>query len=116
MAEILEEFEVRQWFQQLPLEDFEQKKVLLIVPDYTRTAPLALLFDSLFKRIRPVVAQLDVIFALGTHPPMSEVQMCNLLGIEDKERTRLFYQTQLINHEWDRPERLTTIEIGRAHV
>ncbi|MEZ5944573.1 MAG: lactate racemase domain-containing protein [Planctomycetaceae bacterium] len=109
MAEILEEFEVRQWFQQLPLEDFEQKKVLLIVPDYTRTAPLALLFDSLFKRIRPVVAQLDVIFALGTHPPMSEVQMCNLLGIDDKERTRLFYQTQLINHEWDRPERLTTI-------
>jgi nickel-dependent lactate racemase len=108
---ILEEFEVRQWFQQLPLDDLAGKRVLLIVPDATRTAPLALLFDALFHRIRKHVLQLDVIFALGTHPPMSEVEMCNLLGIADAERLRLFYQSELFNHEWDRPERLT--EIGK---
>jgi len=106
---ILQEFEVRQWFNQLPLDDFRGKKVLLIVPDATRTAPLPLLFDALFKRIRSVVPLLDVVVALGTHAPMSEVQMCQLLGIEDAERARLFYQTNLYNHEWDRPERLETI-------
>ena len=106
---ILQEFEVRQWFNQLPLDNFRGKKVLLVVPDATRTAPLPLLFDSLFKRIRSVVPVLDVVVALGTHAPMSEVQMCQLLGIEDIERARLFYQTNLYNHEWDRPERLETI-------
>lgn len=106
---ILDDLQVRRWFEQLPLDDFHEKKVLLIVPDATRTAPLALLFDALFKRIRQSVLQLDVIFALGTHPPMSETQMCQLLGISDQERKRLFYQTELINHEWDNPERLATI-------
>lgn len=106
---ILEEFEIRDWFNQLPLDEFAGKQILLIVPDATRTAPLALLFDALFHRIRKVCLKLDVIFALGTHPPMSETQMCSLLGIDDKERLRLFYQSELFNHEWDRPERLATI-------
>jgi nickel-dependent lactate racemase len=55
------------------------------------------------------VARLDVLVALGTHPPMSDVQISNLLGINAEERKRLFYQLGLFNHEWDRPERLLTI-------
>ena len=99
--------QVRQWFAtQVPLDDFRGKRVLVLVPDGTRTAPLPLLFGALFERIRPVVSQLDVMVALGTHPPMSEVQMCQLLGIKEKERNALFVQTRLFNHEWDRPERL----------
>jgi nickel-dependent lactate racemase len=83
--------------------------VLLIVPDATRTAPLPLLFDALFQHLRPMVAALDVMIALGTHPPMSEVQMCKLLGIDDRERHGLFFQTEFINHEWDNPDSLVTI-------
>jgi lactate racemase len=108
--EILTESQIRDWFAtELPLEDFRRKKVLLIVPDATRTAPLPLLFDAVYRRLRPVVEQLDVIFALGTHPPMSETQMCRLLGIDESERARLFFQTKLINHEWDNPDALETI-------
>jgi len=102
--------QVQQWFAtQLPTDDFVGKRVLLIVPDATRTAPLPLLFGALYERLRPVVQQLDVMIALGTHPPMSEQQICKLLGISEKERARLFFQTQFYNHEWDRPDRLTTL-------
>ncbi|MDZ4684671.1 MAG: lactate racemase domain-containing protein [Planctomycetaceae bacterium] len=102
--------QVRSWIEtNVPVDDFRGQRVLLIVPDATRTAPLPLLFDALHARLRPAVAQLDVMIALGTHPPMSEQQICKLLGISDAERERLFFQTQFFNHEWDRPDRLTTL-------
>lgn len=101
---------VRQWFEaSIPVEDFAGKRVLLIVPDSTRTAPLPLLFDCVFNRLRPHVAQLDVMIALGTHRPMSEQEICKLLGIQPDERDKLFGQTQLLNHEWDNDDALTQI-------
>ncbi|MDP1799583.1 MAG: lactate racemase domain-containing protein [Planctomycetaceae bacterium] len=106
----LSDIQVREWFAEaVNTADFAGKRVLVIVPDATRTAPLPLLFDALHKRLKPVVAQLDVMIALGTHPPMSEAQIGKLLGIAPEERQRLFFQTQFYNHEWDRPERLTTL-------
>lgn len=103
----LTEADVRKWFEtSLPIADFLNKRVLVIVPDATRTAPLPLLFDALYQRLRSVVAQLDVMIALGTHPPMSEQQIGKLLGIRPEERHGLFFQTEFYNHEWDRPERL----------
>lgn len=104
--------QVRDWFAAtLPVDEFRGERVLLIVPDQTRTAPLPLLFDTLYSLLRPVVESIDVIFALGTHPPLSEAQMCKLLGIDPAERQKLFYQTQLLNHHWDDPASLS--EIGR---
>jgi nickel-dependent lactate racemase len=109
-APILTDQDVRNWIRtRVPQADFASRRVLLIVPDATRTAPLPLLFDALFQHLRPAVAALDVMIALGTHPPMSEVQMCRLLGIDDRERHGLFFQTELINHEWDNPDSLVTI-------
>ncbi len=103
---LLTDDQVRQWIAtNISPEDFRGKKLLLIVPDATRTAPMPLLFDALFKHLRPVVAAFDVMIALGTHPPMSEAQICKLLGISEKERPRLFFQTEFINHEWDNPGR-----------
>lgn len=105
----LSPLQVREWFTALPKEDFAGQRILLIVPDATRTAPLPLLFDALFQEVRPHCQSLDVLVALGTHPPMSDVQIAKLLGIEETERRRLFYQLQVFNHEWDRPERLLTL-------
>lgn len=107
---ILSADQVRQWFAtNVPTAEFTGKRVLLIVPDATRTAPLPLLFDAVYQQLRTVVKQFDVLFALGTHPPMSELQMCKLLGIRPEERQKLFFQVGLFNHEWDRPEKLTTL-------
>lgn len=107
---VLTDEQVRQWIvTHLDPEDFRGKRLLLIVPDATRTAPLPLLFDVLFKHLRPVVEAFDVMIALGTHPPMSEAQICKLLGVSEKERARLFLQTEFINHEWDNPDALLTL-------
>ena len=109
-APILTDNEVREWIRKnVPIADVAGKRILLIVPDATRTAPLPLLWDALFTHIKPHVAALDVMIALGTHKPMSEAQICKLLGIDDMERMRLFYQTEFYNHEWDNPEALITL-------
>ena len=101
--------DVREWFANLPKHDFANQRILLIVPDATRTAPLPLLFDALFRELRPHCSAMDVLVALGTHPPMSDTQIAKLLGIDEAERGRLFYQLQTFNHEWDRPDRLLTL-------
>ena len=106
----LSDDQVRNWFEtELPAEDFTGQRVLLIVPDATRTAPLPLLFRCAYDRIAPLADQMDVIFALGTHPPMSEEQKCSLLGISQEERTTTYQQVGLFNHHWDSPTALTTI-------
>lgn len=100
--------QVRQWIPaHVPLAEYRGKRVLLIVPDQTRTAPLPLLFDSLFRHLWGTVASLDVMIALGTHPPLSEAQICKLLGISEAERAGIMAGVKLLNHEWDRPESLT---------
>jgi len=99
--------EVREWIaRNVPSDDFCGQRVLLIVPDGTRTAPLPLLFDAIYQLLRSQVQKLDVLFALGTHPPMSERQMCQLLGITEQERAKLFVELGLFNHEWDDPDQL----------
>jgi len=82
--------------------------VLLVIPDNTRTAPLPLLFDALWRQIGTAVRRLDVIVALGTHPPLSQTQIAQLLGFDRSEE--LPDDIQLYNHEWDNPEHL--LEIG----
>ncbi|MCA8988380.1 MAG: DUF2088 domain-containing protein, partial [Planctomycetaceae bacterium] len=106
----LTEEEVRSWLQtHVDLEEMNDQRVLMIVPDATRTAPMPLLFDELHRLIKPRAKALDVIFALGTHPPMSERQMCQVLGISPEERERLFFQLQMFNHDWDNDEKLALL-------
>ncbi|SVC99550.1 uncharacterized protein METZ01_LOCUS352404, partial [marine metagenome] len=62
--------------QSLPVVDYAGKKILLIVPDSTRTAPVGLLFKAIHAQIGGCAAKLDVMIALGTHPPMSEEAIC----------------------------------------
>jgi nickel-dependent lactate racemase len=110
MAAVLTDADVRRFIdEEVPLEDFRGRRVLLVIPDQTRTAPLPLLFEALQSRLGPGVTRLDVIVALGTHPPLSEPQLHKLLGINDSNRDRLLAKTSLFNHEWDNPAALTTI-------
>ncbi len=85
------------------------KKVLLIVPDGTRTAPVGLLFQTIFDLIGGEVAQLDVMIALGTHQPMNDDAINRRLEISDDERSGKFGKVQVFNHEWDNPEALAEI-------
>ncbi|HCK55137.1 MAG TPA: hypothetical protein DIC23_18115 [Planctomycetaceae bacterium] len=95
------------WFgSQVPVDDFAGRRVLVIVPDTTRTAPLPLLFGGVPRRIAPVAESIDVIVALGTHPAMSESAIGEMLGLAALEGAEAI---GLYNHEWDRPDRLKRI-------
>ena len=107
---ILSEDQVRAWIDsQLPVGDFAGKRLLLIVPDSTRTAPLPLLFDAVHTKLAPHVARVDVLVALGTHPPMPQTQIRRMLGIDEETQRRRFTDVGLFNHEWDQPDKLITI-------
>lgn len=99
--------QMRNWIHQhVPLDDFRGKRVLMIVPDNTRTAPLPVLFPALRSLLRPVTKSLDVLVALGTHPPMPQEKIRAMLGIAGSDPC---HDVGLFNHAWDNPAELSTI-------
>lgn len=94
-----------------PAPEYRGRKVLVIVPDHTRTAPIGLLFRALHRQLGPVAASLDVMVALGTHPPMSESAIGERLEITPEERRTTYRKVALLNHEWDNPAALTRIGV-----
>jgi lactate racemase len=97
-----------------PPDAYRRKRVLLIVPDGTRTAPIGLVFKALFAQIGVVTEQLDVMIALGTHQPMSEAAICRRLEISPEERTGLYGKVAFHNHAWDNPTALQEIGVISA--
>src|SRR5437016_2282336 len=89
--------------------DYQDKRVLLIVPDGTRTAPVGLLFQTLHRQIGGVTKAFDVLVALGTHQPMSEAAICNRLEISEKERHDIYGAVHFFNHAWDNPAALRQV-------
>jgi hypothetical protein len=69
----LEEDEVRELVgEAFSGSSLEGKRVIVIIPDGTRTAPISMMFRSLREMLGERVAALDYLIALGTHQPMSE--------------------------------------------
>lgn len=95
--------------QACPASDYRGKKVLLIVPDATRTAPVGSVFQAIHEQLGGVTAALDVMIALGTHQPMSESAICERLEITAEERSTKYRSVQFFNHEWDNPGALKNI-------
>lgn len=95
--------------QACPAEDYRSKRVLLIVPDGTRTAPVGLMFKALHAQLAPVTKALDVLIALGTHQPMKEAAICQRLEITDAERREQYRGVNFFNHEWDNPAALKQV-------
>ena len=85
------------------------KRVLVIIPDSTRTAPIPLFFRLLYEHIGRRVAQLDYLIALGTHPPMEEDAIDQLVGVSAQERTERYPNVHILNHHWSQPDMLRTI-------
>ena len=89
--------------------DLDGKRVLLIVPDGTRTAPVGLMFRLIHETIGAKAAALDVMIALGTHPPMSEREIRERLEITEGERRGRYGRAALLNHAWDDPAALVRL-------
>lgn len=92
----------------LPLDG---KRVLVIIPDGTRTAPIPLMFWLLYQQIGRMVSKLDYLIALGTHPPMDTAAIDRLVGVSAAERAEFYPKAQIFNHRWDLPECLKTVGV-----
>ncbi len=79
--------------------NYTGQKVLVLIPDHTRTIPLPFLFRQLVDILHDT-KQLDFMVALGTHPPLSEDSLNQLVGISASERQTTYKHVGLLNHEW----------------
>jgi nickel-dependent lactate racemase len=89
-----------------PAESHRGQRVLLIIPDGTRTAPVGLMFKTLHAQLYPVVRRFDVMIALGTHPAMPAEAINARVEITADERRTTYENVEFINHEWDNPAAL----------
>ena len=89
--------------------DLDGKRLLVIIPDGTRNAPIPQIYRSLYERVGDSVAALDYLIALGTHPPMSAEAIAALVGMDADERATRTPRSQVFNHEWHHPEALVHV-------
>jgi nickel-dependent lactate racemase len=96
-------------------ERLDGKRVLVLIPDATRSAPIPHLFGLLYEVLGQRVRQIDYLIALGTHPPMAPDAIDRLVGVPAAERAERYPDVRIFNHQWDRLEALTTVgTISRA--
>jgi len=56
-------------------------RVLIVIPDSTRSGPLPLLFRLIHETLSGKVKSLDFLIALGTHQPMPREAILRHLGV-----------------------------------
>jgi nickel-dependent lactate racemase len=94
----------REGLAQMPLGG---RRVLVLIPDGTRTMPMSLLFDVLDRAVGERAAALDFLVALGTHAAMSDTQLSRLVGrevVNGRAGAR-----RVFNHRWDDPAAFATL-------
>jgi nickel-dependent lactate racemase len=95
---------VGEGLQSLALDD---KRALVIIPDGTRSMPVPLMFDLFEKLLAHRVKVLDYLVALGTHQPMTDAQLSNLVG--RKVVNGQVSASHIYNHEWSDPTNFALI-------
>ena len=100
--------------QACPAKDYRDKKVLVIVPDGTRTAPVGLLFQTLYRQIGETTRCFDILIALGTHQPMSDAAICQRLDISETDRQETYRRVRFFNHAWNDPAALQRVGVIAA--
>lgn len=107
-GQLLSEQEILETLHQGLAGRFARQKVLALIPDHTRSLPLAFLFRAVVDILHDT-KQLDFMVALGTHPALSEEGLNKLVGITAEERAATFRHVSILNHAWDDPSALATI-------
>jgi nickel-dependent lactate racemase len=109
LGQLLSDNEIRNTLSVLDGQ-FKNQRMLVLIPDHTRSLPLPFLFRALVDVLHNA-KQLDFMVALGTHPPLSEESLNKLVGITAEERATRFKHIGLLNHDWDTPSALTSLGI-----
>ena len=107
---ILSKTQVIEGLNQALGEKYSNQKVLVLIPDHTRSLPLPFLFENLAE-VLSNVCQLDFVVALGTHPPLSDKELHRLVGITTEEKKGKFRHIGIKNHAWQDPSALITLDV-----
>jgi nickel-dependent lactate racemase len=94
--------------------DVDGKKLLCIIPDHSRTAPIDLMFRILYDELAERIELLDFIIALGTHPPLTDEAINQRVGITHAERQSRYPKARFFNHNWKDPDQLRVAGIFSA--
>jgi len=97
---------IAEFFEQ---NDYTGKKILLIIPDNTRSGPVGDIFKSVYDCIGQKAKTIDCLVALGTHQPLTEEQFCKRLVIAPQQRKGEYASVKFFNHEWEKPQTFTSI-------
>ena len=96
--------------------DVDGLRVLVLIPDGTRTMPMPMMFHILERELAPRVAALDYLVALGTHSPMTDAQLSAHIGrpvvngVTTGADSHVGTQERRIfNHRWDDPSAFVTL-------
>lgn len=89
--------------------DYTDKRILVIIPDNTRSGPIGDMFKLMYEFLGPKAKAVDCLTALGTHHAMSEEQICTRLSMTLDERKSRYSAVKFFNHEWDNPQTFTSI-------
>jgi nickel-dependent lactate racemase len=86
--------------------DLKNKKVVVIIPDNTRSGPTHFFFKTIIDILIDKTKKLDFLIALGTHPLMTEEEVKIFLNLKGEEKYVNIYQ-----HQWDNIKNLKTIGV-----
>lgn len=91
--------------------DLADKRVLIIIPDATRSGPVDMFFRLFHDLLGDQVAALDYLIALGTHQSLSDTDIHQHLGVTAGEMAEKYKNTRVFNHHWEDPDTFTTLGI-----
>ena len=89
-------------------EQIDGKRVLVIIPDGTRTMPMPTMFSLFHESLGPRAKALDYLVALGTHRLMSDAELSQLVG--QPVKNEMTGETRVFNHHWEDPN--TFVSLG----
>lgn len=93
---------MREFFERfLATTRLDGKRVLTVIPDHTRSGPTGTWFRVIADGLKNRAAATDFLVALGTHPPMTEEKINELLAITPAEREAKYASVRVFNHEWN---------------
>jgi nickel-dependent lactate racemase len=90
----------------LPLDG---KRVLVLIPDHTRHAPIDLFFRVLTDHLLPRVRVLDYLVATGTHAAMAPERLYRHVGLTAGEHQQKYGRVRFFNHEHGKLDELVSL-------
>jgi lactate racemase len=91
--------------------DMIGQKVLVIVPDSTRTLPMPLFFRLIHDGLASRAKSIDYLIASGTYAPMSSEDINKSFGITPRQLAGIYKDVNIFTHRWNLPESYATLGI-----